>query len=351
MKRQARMVAIGQIALDTENPRIRAALERQGIHDPNEDQLRFHLKSAMIGGGSGGSGYRALKESIKANGGASQPITLVKVKGQSEKRYRCIDGNTRVSIYKELSEEKTTGDWKEIYAVILEAKDGQEEARAIEELRMVSHIVGPREWSPYRRAKYINELRNKRLLSWREIEGRCGGRVKKDELEEDLAAYELMEEYRESLGEEGNFKEIRFSAYRELVRRRVLPTLQKHGMTADDFHRWVAKDVLAKDEQVRHLKGVLEDEEARAVLREEKPTSLQEAIDIVDDKRKKDQRRSEEARILQGMGIMELGRALTARVNGATWSEIKALSKEQDELKELVTDLRENADELGRQIT
>ena len=48
MRKVAKDVPVTLIDLDPENPRIRAAIERQGIEHPSEDQLSFHLSAAGL---------------------------------------------------------------------------------------------------------------------------------------------------------------------------------------------------------------------------------------------------------------------------------------------------------------
>ena len=348
MRKIAKEIPVDLIELDPENPRIRAAIERQGIQNPSEKELSFHLSAAVSGIGSGGLGYRRLRESIKAAGCAHQPVSLMRLDRPSAagREYLCLDGNTRVAIYRELAEAGTPGDWTNISAEIIEPDDEEDRARSIEHIRMISHIVGAREWSPYRQAKYLDELRNKHLFSWEHIVGLCGGQVSRTTLQEDINAYELMEDYRGRVPA-GAFNEHRFSAYREFVKYRVADLLESHDMGADDFHKWVADGVLTKDEQVRYLRSVLADAEAKAILCEGRPDGLQEAIDHVQDKRRADKRRSEHAEHLRDSTLLDLARALSNRVGVTTITEISDLEKRPEELREIVARLREGADKLA----
>ena len=132
-----------------------------------------------------------------------------------------------------------------------------------------------------------------------------------------------------------------------LVKIRGVDLLESHEMGADDFHNWVANGVLTKDEQVRHLRSVLADAEAKAILCEGRPGGLQEAIDHVQDKRRADKRRAEHAEHLRGATLLDLARALSNRVGATTITEISDLEKRPEELKETVTRLREGADKLA----
>ena len=348
MRKTTQDVDIAQIELDPENPRIQAALERQGIKHPSEDDLSFHLSAAVTGVGSGGHGYRRLRESIKAARRAYQPVSLMRLDPPhpNGREYLCLDGNTRVAIYRELAEQEEPGNWTTISAEIIEADDDEERSHIVEETRMISHIVGAREWSAYRQARYLNDLRNKKLFSWEHIVGICGGQVTRSAIGEDISAYELMEDYRKQVTP-GRFNEHRFSAYREFVKYRGVELLDKHGMVPDDFHKWVAKGVLTKDEQVRHLRSVLDDKDAKAILCDGRPGGLQEAIDYVQDKRRADRRRAEHAEHLRESSLLDLARALSERVGRTTLMEIAELKKDPKELSEIIAQLREGADQLA----
>ena len=348
MRKVTKEVPIALIDLDPENPRIRAAIERQGIQDPSEEQLSFHLSAAVSSVGSGGQGYRRLRESIKAAGRAYQPISLIRLSSPSlaGREYLCLDGNTRVAIYRELADQSVPGDWTTISAEIVEPNDEEDRVRSVEHIRMISHIVGAREWSPYRQAKYLYELRNKHYFSWDHIVGLCGGQVTRSALAEDITAYEMMEDYRAQVSPAA-FNEHRFSAYRELVKIRGVELLENHEMTLDDFHGWVAGGVLNKDEQVRHLRSVLADDDAREILLKCLPSGLQEAIDHVQDKRRADRRRTEHAEHLRQSTLLDLARAFSDRVGHTTLTEISDLEKRPKELVEIVARLREGAEKLA----
>lgn len=349
MRKRTQDVPIASIELDPENPRIEAALQRQAIQNPTQEQLSFHLSAAANSVGSGGHGYRRLRESIKAAGRAYQPVSLMRLEAPAPngREYLCLDGNTRVAIYLELSGEDTPGDWTTISAEIIEPDDAEERGRVIEETRMISHIVGAREWSPYRQARYLNDLRNKHLFTWDHIVAICGGQVSRSAIAEDISAYELMEDYRKQVTP-GAFNEQRFSAYRELMKIRGPDLLEQHNMVADDFHKWVIDGVLTKDEQVRHLRSVLADEEAKEIVREGRPGGLQEAIDYVQDKRRADRRRAEHAEHLRESPLIDLARALVDRVGLTTLAEIEELKEQPEELGEIVKLLGKGAEQLAR---
>ena len=346
MKKRAATIEVDKIDMDRENPRIKAALENPSITDVSDEEFRLQLEHAMSRGGSGSPGWRRLRNSIVAAGKALQRITVVEADG----RFLCIDGNTRVAIYKDLDKKEEPGDWKLIEADIIVDADEKEIEKEIERVRMISHIVGPRDWSPYRRAKYLHGLRFEEKLSWKEIVDLCGGTGNESQMKDSIAAYELMEDYRQQVPE-GNFKEDRYSAFEEMVKLRMVTRLEDHGKTMEDFNRWVEKGVLRTDAEVRGLRKVLNDEEAREELEREEPRSLEKAIQVVKDKEVQDRSTSERARLLREASVVELATWLLDRLENTTLRELRAMESRQGEVEEIGRKLDDAAAEFRKRTS
>ena len=348
MKKRAATIEVEKIDLDDKNPRIKAALENPAVTDRSYEEFRLQLEHAMSRGGSGAPGWRRLRNSIKAAGGALQRITVVRIDG----RYLCIDGNTRVAIYKDLEDKNEPGDWTRIEAdIIVDADEEQDEVKKeIERVRMISHIVGPREWSPYRRAKYLHALRFEDKLSWKEIVELCGGAGNESKMRDSIEAYELMEDYRHQVPE-GNFKEDRYSAFEEMVKLRMAAKLEDHGKTMEDFNRWVEKGVLRTDAEVRGLRKVLNDDEARKELENEEPRSLEKAIQIVKDKEERDRSTSEREKMLREASVLELATWLVDRLETTTMRELKELESRRGEVEEIGRKLSDASAEFAKRTS
>ena len=67
------MLNVETISFDTDNPRIKKALEKYG-DNMNAERIHFALRSATEES-NGTSSYSRLKDSIRANGGVTVPIT------------------------------------------------------------------------------------------------------------------------------------------------------------------------------------------------------------------------------------------------------------------------------------
>ena len=87
------------------------ALEKYG-GQLNAKRIYFALRTATDGERKT-SAFSSLMDSIRTNKGITQPITVV-LKGDKK---ICIDGNSRLAIYKDFLEQGTLGDWSQIKAL------------------------------------------------------------------------------------------------------------------------------------------------------------------------------------------------------------------------------------------
>ena len=129
-----------------------------------------------------------------------------------------IEGNTRTLIYKQLSEQGVAGDWDHIPAMVHSGlSEGEKDA-----IRLQAHLVGPRPWDPYSKAKYLSYLRNSQHLPLSEVVDFCGG--KQREVLDYIDAYDDMEKYyRGALESDQDFDPTRFSAFVELQKPGIKP--------------------------------------------------------------------------------------------------------------------------------
>jgi len=141
---------VDQIILDTSNPRIAKWLEMySGDIDYNQIKLALYGAGDSQSGDSGSTFY-SLRESIKNNGGVIHPILVNRVNNQ----YIAIEGNTRTMIYIEFKKDGVQGKWDTIPAMVYDNLD----MSVIDSIRLQAHLVGPRQWDPYSKAKYLHRL-------------------------------------------------------------------------------------------------------------------------------------------------------------------------------------------------
>ena len=331
------MIPIGDIDFDTENPRIKIALEKWGDR-LNSQRIHFALKSASNGPTSS---FNSLKDSIRASGGIWFPITLIR----EGDRYVCIDGNTRLAIYQEFDREGVSGEWSRIHSVVVEEATQSD----IEMRRVSAHLVGAREWPAYEKARYLHYLRNEELWDYGRMIELCGGN--RTEIERQIDAYHDMNEYyRDIVVEDAAFQIDRFSGFVELQKPNIKKAIFDAGLDLKDFGEWIRDAKIRRLEDTRKLPRVLADDEARNIFLSGGPRSIEEAI------RKLDQRRADqrdmERLLLKDASMIELAEALAQRIDSLPYSEIRILrNKERRESREQMATLEDLSARLAGLLT
>ena len=199
-------IPVDEIELDRSNPRIRKFLDMYG-DNPTSEQIFLALGAGNDDESDRQDGptFQKLKQSIITNGGIIQPIILNR---RADGTLVCIEGNTRVALYTDFLKSGMSGSWSTIPALV----HNQIDDAAVHAIRLQVHLVGPRPWDPYSKAKYLHELRHKEHLPFSRIVDFCGGR--QTEVSTLIDAYVDMETYyRPIISDDGDFDTTRFSAH------------------------------------------------------------------------------------------------------------------------------------------
>lgn len=240
---------IKNLNLDRNNPRIKSILEMYAS-TIDDEKIKLALITNTHATDSGGTTYYSLKESIRTNGGIIHPI-IVNYETK-ENKYVVVEGNTRVQIYRELAVDMVNGNWGKIPSIVYTDLEEQ----TINAIRLQAHLVGPRDWDPYSKAKYLHSLYNDQCLSFNQIVDFCGGN--KSDVSEYIEAYKVMEEnYRPLLDSDSDFEKNKFSAFREVLRTSIKESLFRNNYTLKDFAKWVIDNKFKPLSEVRELPGIL----------------------------------------------------------------------------------------------
>ena len=266
-KPELQVLSIDDIRLDVDNPRIKQYLEF--YTEISSEMLALALSDSSNGDAS--TTYRSLKESIKVSGGIIHPIV---VNVDNDGVYTVIEGNTRLQIYKEFAENSVDGNWQTIACLVYHGLSNEEK----HEIRLQSHLVGPREWDPYSKAKYLYQLSEIECLPMSRIIDMCGGG--KTEIQKAIDAYVEMERfYRPYCNENGyEFNTRDFSKFREYQNGTVKQSLQRKGHDDKQFAIWVAEGNVDIAQKVRILPKVLKDDEATAVFKKKSLTEAEKVL-------------------------------------------------------------------------
>ncbi len=310
-----KLLDVGKIEFDTENPRIKKSLEKYK-GEITAERIAFALRSATSGESKSDSSFNKLKDSIGANGGITIPITVVK----QGKKYICIDGNTRLAIYKDFHKSGSKGDWSKIPALL---KDNPEKSE-IEKIRVSAHLVGARDWPAYEKARYLHDLYYSELMSYSEMVALCGGNKKA--IESQIQAYKDMNEFYRDIVDDTAFQIDRFSGFQELQKSGIKDAIFSAGLELKDFGEWIRDGKIERLEDVRELKkGVLSDEEARKVFLSGGVNSIKDAIKVME--RNQDSKRDKPlgSSTLEESTTYQIAEVLSRRINEMPFHEIRTL--------------------------
>jgi hypothetical protein len=322
------LLDIDKVELDIRNPRIAIYISMYGY------KLTAEQMSLALGAGDsstgGGTTFYSLRESIKTSGGIINPIIVNKTG-----KLTVIEGNTRVLIYREFKEkEKDTTIWNKIPAIVYSDLSPTD----IDAIRLQAHLVGPRPWEPYSKAKYLDFLRNSEHLSMGQIIDFCGGQQR--EVLDYINAYQDMEKYyRPMVGED--FDASRFSAFVELQRPRVLTAIVQAKFNKADFSRWVRDGLIMPLNTVRDLPRILPNQKSKEIFLKE---GAKEALKVLD------QPTPDAA--LKDASLEQLVQEISKRVRNMPFSEFQRLKADPSSLEnERIRDARDQLIQLRQQIT
>lgn len=242
-------LSVNDIELDKSNPRIANYLDSCG-----EDELTSDLMALLLG--TTADACASLRESIKENGGIVHPII---VNHEVDGRYVVIEGNTRLQIYRDFQKKGIPGNWSTIKSIVYE--NLEEEIK--HSIRLQAHLVGPREWDAYSKAKYLNHLANELYMPMSSLIAYCGGNSKASEIKNMIAAYQDMQEYYRLLCDDDSMFDIKkFHGFVELQKGRITEALAQHGYTKTEFSKWMLDGRFSKLEDVRSLPDILNSQKA-----------------------------------------------------------------------------------------
>jgi hypothetical protein len=311
---------INLVQLDKNNPRIRKYLEMYGDKITGET-IAFALNSS---GDATSTTYDTLKESIRVSGRIIHPILVNKY---PDGTLTVIEGNTRLQIYKDFNDaDPKSGLWKKIPSIVYDNLDPVD----IEGIRLQSHLVGPRDWDPYSKAKYLNQLYNIDKLPMSQIISFCGGKA--GEIKKLIDAYNDMEKYYSSVEKDGFEPDIRdFSKFSELQNVSIITSLSLAGYTKKDFANWVIDGNIDNAMNVRKLPAILKNPAARAEFLKTNITKACESLTIdmgLDQK-------------FKNISYDSLAKELSGKIRNMPYSEIKSLRNDPNyaEKKSLLLDL------------
>lgn len=241
---------IYQIELDPDNPRI--AYDLRNVTDKlDEVNLEFALNP-------NDAKFNELRQAIMSNDGIINPIIVNHVNG----KYKVIEGNTRLAIYRILNKEDPDDTrWKNISAFVHEDMSKE----AIDAVRLQAHLIGIRNWTPFAKAKYLHYLWHEKKLSPSELVDFCGGDGIK--VQRTINAYQEMMDNYKPLVNDDEFLTNKYSLFFESQNPKIRRSLQEHNYKIKDLAIWVAEGKFEpRQELVRKLPEILKNSRSREVF-------------------------------------------------------------------------------------
>ena len=228
-----------------------------------------------------------------------------------------IEGNTRLMIYRDFCKGVNGDDWKEIPALLYEGLTDIKK----HEIRLQSHLVGPRDWDPYSKAKYLYELSEVMAYPINTIISMCGGNS--NEIYKAIDAYKCMQNfylpYTKKVGYDFDPRE--YSKFVEYQNTRIKKVVSDSQYTEADFAEWVAEGNVDKAQNVRLLPQILKSPEAKAVFLKKNITEAEKKLNIPDDAADKE---------LDKIPFHILAEKLTEKLSTLPYKEYKAMQDCED---------------------
>jgi hypothetical protein len=240
---------LDDICFDPTNPRIRHVLEDE--ENNSTDAFTFALLTYD-------PSFKELQAAIRQYGGIINPIKINK----QDKRLTVFEGNTRLAIYHRFRANNVLpGDWAEIPCAIYEDLSPEE----IDRLRLQDHMIGTRAWTPYAKARYLFELNNRNEPLSGLVEFCGGNRAKVHRM---IDAFQMMENLYKSVIEndpelsDESWNHEKFTAFEEFQLPKRRQSLEQRGHDDRDFASWVAHGKFHRNEDVRKLPDIMENDQA-----------------------------------------------------------------------------------------
>lgn len=251
-------VPLDQLVLDEFNPRISFFKDNQAVADLSEQQVEFALSQGNP------EAWRKLKDSIHNNRGVVNPIWVEPVDLAGGRRFRVIEGNSRVLACRRLAgEEPGEALWHTILAYVLPDAVSAEQKNFI---RLLSHLRGATDWDAYDKAKYLYRLWDEDGWPIDRLEKQT--KMTRRQIEQNIEAYRLMtDQYLPKHGADPAAVS-KFSYFVEYVRdKKLQQLLAKYAGGIDGYCDWVAdRNKLPRGLDVRKLRPMLENDDARRAL-------------------------------------------------------------------------------------
>lgn len=261
-------IPINDIELDATNPRIGL---QSDINSESMDQneIEFYLERKNV------VAFEKLKVSIKENNGIVNPIWVKKVGN----KYRIIEGNTRLVIYRQLRTSEKDGDnyFSKIKCYII---TGEVDEYKTDFIRLTAHLRGETPWDAYEKSRYLFLLSDKgystnRLEKLTKLRG--------NDIQNSIYAFKLMsEQFLPKYGKDPS-DVFKFSYFVEYVKdTKLQDIMETNGLGDKNFCSWVGTGKIKRARDVRDLRNILSDPMTKNVFIKKGYNKAIDKLSIID---------------------------------------------------------------------
>ncbi|MEW6409384.1 MAG: ParB/Srx family N-terminal domain-containing protein [Nitrospirota bacterium] len=251
-------IDIDKLVLDEENPRI--GYWRDNIMRVTDATSQGDLEIALKSGGY--EDYNRLKRSIETSEGAMEEIWVYPIE---DGRYKIIDGNTRVLIYRDLKDKYPQKDcYKQIRCKVLPPDITE---KSINFIRLIAHLRGVNDWQAYERARMLYILWYHRGYTEEELQSTT--KLSLNDIRRWREAYKNMNEQFLPTYSYKLDALLKFSYFVEFENRKIKDGMKRYGLTTKDFCDWVGNDEVTRAQDVRDLRKMFENDDIARILKEE----------------------------------------------------------------------------------
>ncbi len=244
-------LAIDDLTLDPENPRIQYLIGRQPepITQERLDELLWAKDQV-----------KALGQAIKQNGGVYDPIIVQKVDG----RHLVREGNSRTVATRHIAAQHPEDSrFGTVPAMVFDETLTDDD---IAVLLADMHVTGKIRWDAYEQAKHVATLYNVHGKTYEWLATHL--RLSKSKITQYLKAYKWTTDYLEAHPDPKNLD--KFSLFQELAAKKDLSARYTDDFQfQQQFQRWLAGGKLNDSKQVRQLETILANAQATKVLDDE----------------------------------------------------------------------------------
>ena len=251
-------IEIDKLVLDEENPRI--GYWRDNIMRVTDAASQGDLEIALKSGNY--EDYNRLKRSIETSEGAMEEIWVYPIE---DGKYKIIDGNTRVLIYKDLRDKYPQKDtYKKIRCKVLPPDITE---KSINFIRLIAHLRGVNDWQAYERARMLYILWYHRGYTEEELQSTT--KLSLNDIRRWHEAYKNMsEQFLPNYSHKPDAL-LKFSYFVEFENKKIRDGMKRCGLTTKDFCDWVGNDEITRAQDVRDLRKMFENDDIARILKEE----------------------------------------------------------------------------------